>query len=70
MRRADLLAASDDLRDGVPYDPDYAEEWADVTATAYGRAQHLPLNAIRDLTNDWLEGYLEGYQDSHVSEEH
>jgi hypothetical protein len=52
MRRADLLAASDDLRDGVPYDPDYAEEWADVTATAYGRAQHLPLNAIRDLTNE------------------
>ncbi len=61
MQHAGMFAASDDMRDGVPYDADYAQERAEATAMAYGRTEHLPMNAIRDLTNEWLKGYREGY---------
>jgi hypothetical protein len=61
MRRAGMLAASDDLRDGMPFDGAYVQERAEATATAYGRAHHLHMCAIRDLASEWLEGYQANY---------
>lgn len=61
FRRTGAIAASDDIKDGMTYDQEYTLEQAEALAAAYGQAEHLSANMVRDLTNEWLSGYQDGY---------
>jgi hypothetical protein len=61
MWRAGATAATDDIRDGVAYNQDYALDEAEEVATVYGKTEQLSASAVRDLANEWLSGYTDGY---------
>ncbi len=61
MRRAGATAATEDIRDGVAYNQEYALDEAEEVATVYGKTEHLGVTAVRDLANEWLSGYTDGY---------
>ncbi|HEV8192942.1 MAG TPA: hypothetical protein VGP82_15865 [Ktedonobacterales bacterium] len=61
MWRAGTTAASDDIRDGMAYDQEYALEEAEAVAIVYGKTNHLPESAIRDLASEWLSGYKDAF---------